>query len=89
MVLRNQANLGIATYISFRNLTIDSSTLNTGSIYAQNNITLGNLGSSSSSNNGTTLNLNPQSSNNNNLGFFPNSGAIVNTRNWNSNSGCS
>ena len=89
MVLRNQANLGNATYISFGNLTIDSSTLNTGSIYAQNNITLGNLGSSSSSNNGTTLDLNTQSSNNNNLGFFPNSGAIVNTRNWNSNSGCS
>ena len=84
MVLRNQANLGNATYISFGNLTIDSSTLNTGSIYAQNNITLGNLGSSST-NNKTTLDLNTQISNNNNLGFSQNSGVSVITNNWNFN----
>lgn len=84
MVLRNQGNLGNATYISFNNLTIDGSILNNGSVYAKNNITIGCL-----SKDNTTLDLNPQSSNNNNLGFFPNSGAIVNTRNWNSNSGCS
>lgn len=89
MVLRNQANLGNATYISFGNLTIDSSTLNTGSIYAKNNITLGNLGSSSSANNGTTLNLNTKINNKNNLGFSQNSGVSVITNNWNFNSGCS
>ena len=87
MVLRNQANLGNATYISFGNLTIDSSTLNTGSIYAQNNITLGNLGSSSSSNNGTTLDLNPQISNNNNLDFSSTSGLTVRTNHWIFNAG--
>ena len=88
MVIRNQLNLGNATYISFSDLTIDNSTLNAGTIYAKNNITLGNLGSSST-NNKTTLDLNTQISNNNNLGFSQNSGVSVITNNWNFNSGCS
>lgn len=84
MVLRNQGNLGNATYISFNNLTIDGSILNNGSVYAKNNITIGCL-----SKDNTTLDLNPKVSNNNNLGFSENNGLTVTPSNWHFNDTCS
>ena len=78
MQLKNQKNLNGA-YISFSNITFDNSTLNSGSLYAQENIFFGQqLGATD-----CTINLVPQTSNNI---FYKqissNSGVTVTTNNW-------
>ena len=78
MQLKNQKNLNGA-YISFSNITFDNSTLNSGSLYAQEKISFGQqLGATD-----CTINLVPQTSNNI---FYKqissNSGVTVTTNNW-------
>ena len=78
MQLKNQKNLNGA-YISFSNITFDNSTLNSGSLYAQENIFFGQQSGATD----CTINLVPQTSNNI---FYKqissNSGVTVTTNNW-------